>query len=65
MIVIRTVRLCGGVAGMKAVSGLEAAAGQEKGGITQRYFVAAFLVPQGGSHFGIMSPEGTPTSALI
>ena len=57
-------RLYVGMAGIKAVRGLEAATCQEKGGIIQCHFVAAFLVPQGCSLCGTF-PEGLPTSTLM
>lgn len=49
----------GGVAGIKAVPGLGAAARQKEGGIIHCIFVAAFLVPIESSLIG-MSLEATP-----
>lgn len=60
--VILVMHSYGGVAGTNAVHGLEAAARQEKGekgGIIHCLFVAAFLVPKGGSLIG-MFDEAPP-----
>lgn len=58
--VILVMHSYGGIAGGGAVSGLEKAARQDKGGVTQCIFIAAFLVPKGSSLLGMFDNKFPP-----
>ena len=58
--VILVMHSYGGVAGSGAVSGLEKATRQDKGGVTQCVFITAFLVPKGSSLLGMFDNQLTP-----
>lgn len=58
--VILVMHSYGGLAGSGAVSGLEKAARQDKGGVTQCIFIAALLVPKGSSLLGMLDNQFPP-----
>lgn len=58
--VILVMHSYGGVAGSGAVSGLEKAGREDKGGVTQCIFITAFLVPKGSSLLGMFDNQFPP-----